>query len=417
VTSPSRSKRLADDKQRPRVVLTVNAFAADRALTDLDSANDQRRTDFEELAATLKADILDWTTADRSVPGRFLRQRLGFGPVAAALLFLRRNRYDVFWCFSEVEGLLLALLFKIFKIRRVLFIIGVETLSPKGLFLLRNLKVWTHFTAVLPTNTYQAQELPAVAHVPSDKVIVLPYQVDCRFFTAPARSDSGEDSRYVMAVGLDSRDYATLFEAVRGLDVDVKIIAGSMWAGSTFSADGNLPPNVTVIAGDQGRLSYAQLRTLYAEAALAVTPLAESPFQKGLTAIQEAMAMGLPVIVTRTTGQSDVVIDRRKVLRSNAELETKGGFAQLFAPDRADLQESNGFYVGVGDVAALRNAIVYLLREREVASELGENAQRFARELLSLELFVQRAAYLVDRAYKGEVLESGMLPMLSEGTR
>lgn len=417
MTSLSRSKRLADDKQRPRVVLTVNAFAADRALTDLDSANDQRCTDFKELAAALKANIVDWTTADRSVPGRFLRQRLGFGPVAAALLFLRRNRYDVFWCFSEVEGLLLALLFKIFRIRRVLFIIGVETLSPKGLFLLRNLKAWTHFTAVLPTNTHQAQELPAVAHVPSDKVIVLPYQVDCRFFTAPARSDSGADSRYIMAVGLDSRDYSTLFEAVRGLDVEVKIIAGSMWASSTFSADGNLPPNVTVIAGDQGRLSYGQLRTLYAEAALAVIPLAESPYQKGITAIQEAMAMGLPVIVTRTTGQSDVVIDRRKVLRSNAELDTKGGFAQLLAPDRADLQESNGFYVGVGDVAALRNAIVYLLREREVASELGENAQRFAREVLSLELFVQRAAYLVDRAYKGEVLESGMLPMLSEGTR
>ena len=175
-----------------------------------------------------------------------------------------------------------------------------------------------------------------------------------------------------------------MIKAVTGLSVDLSIAASSLWSGDSAKFPANIPANVTV-----GSRDYRQLRDLYAKASLAVVPLKDSPYQHGITAIQEAMAMGLPVIVTRTKGQSDVVIDRRRWLRSNPARQTHVGFAQMFRPDTIELRESNGFYVGVGDVAELRKCISYLLKHRDVATSLGSNAQRFAREILSVELFVK----------------------------
>jgi glycosyltransferase involved in cell wall biosynthesis len=386
------------------VVLAVNARAGDRELHG-GGGRDQRRSDFTELAAALGADVVDWDTADRSWFWRILRKRFGFGPVAAAIIFARRRSYAAAWCFTEIEGLLLALLFKIFRIRRVLFIIGIEVLSPKAIFLMKHLRIWTHFTAILPTSSYQAGELCRRAGVPPDKVIVLPYQVDCGYFaprTPPARAadlgqGNGAARPYVVAAGLESRDYATLISAVEGLDADVKIAADSLWSGRKRPAIEAAPPRTTV-----GSYRYAELRELYAGAALAVVPLHEAPYQHGITALQEAMAMGLPVIVTRTAGQSDVVIDRRKVLRAAPQLQTDGGFAQRYAPARPDLQECNGFYVGVGDVETLRETIRYLLGEPELAAAVGRQARRFAEEVLSIDWFVARAVRLVTAACNGE---------------
>lgn len=386
-----------------RTVLTVNARVADRELHGGGARGNRRRTDFETLQAALSADSVDWDAVDSNKIWRALHRGFGFAPVAAAQVFLRRNRYEAVWCFTEVEGLLLAFLFKLFRIRRALFMIGIETLSPKVIFLLRWLRVWTHFTAILPTSTHQAAELRRRTSIPDNKVIVLPYQVDCRYFSREPNSAEKARERYIVAAGLESRDYPTLIEAVADLDVQLIIAAASHWSGRGSPITG-VAPKITV-----GSYTYSELRRIYAGAALAVVPLHESPYQHGITALQEAMAMGLPVIVTRTTGQSDVVIDRRKALRSNPELQTQGGFARALAPDRLDLQESNGLYVGVGDVATLRRTIHYLLEQRDVALQLGMQAQLFAREMLSVELFVERAVRLVKAAREGDVIYPNIL--------
>jgi glycosyltransferase involved in cell wall biosynthesis len=338
--------------------------------------------------------MVDWDVVDQTWAGRALSRKLGFGPAVAILVFLTRGRYDVIWCFTEIEGLVLALLFKIFRIRKKLFLIAVEPLSPNSLRFLFKLKVWTHFTKILPTNTYQSAELVRLG-LPAEKVAVLPYQVDCQFFTNTDSSNepTGSGSALIVAVGLESRDYVTFVKAVTDLDVDVFVAAASLWSGDSAQFPVTIPANVTV-----GRCSYQELKELYSRATLAVVPLRDSPYQHGITAIQEAMAMGLPVVVTRTRGQSDVVIDRRGVMRSNPELATSGGFAQLFAPDSTELQESNGFYVAPGDDEELRKCIRYLVENADVAAELGAHGQRFAREVLSVECFVQRAVDLIAQA-------------------
>ena len=57
------------------------------------------------------------------------------------------------------------------------------------------------------------------------------------------------------------------------------------------------------------RYDYAGLRDLYASSTMIVVPVYETDFQAGMTTILEAMAMGKPLIATRTTGQSDWLID------------------------------------------------------------------------------------------------------------
>jgi glycosyltransferase involved in cell wall biosynthesis len=230
--------------------------------------------------------------------------------------------------------------------------------------------------------------------------------VDCDYFDGRTRPPEPGRRPYVVAAGVESRDYTTLIEAVRGLDVGLEIAAASHWAGrkiDSFAPD--LPPNVRF-----GSYSYAELRDLYAGAALAVVPLHASVYQHGITALQEAMAMGLPVIVTRTQGQGDVIIDRRRVLRAEPGLPTAdGGFARLFAPDRPDLRRSNGFYVGVGDVDGLWRTIGFLLGDPEMARSVGTQGQLYARELLSLERFVERAVRLVTAAQAGKTVSQDLL--------
>lgn len=382
----------------PRVVLSVNACAMDNLLHGGGGAGIQRRTDFGSLAAAFGADIVDWDVADRSWLGRSLRSRIGFGPVAAVLLFLRRRHYDAIWCFTEIDGLLLALLFKIFHVRRILFIVGNVTLSSRIRLLLKWFRVWTNFTAILLVNSYQASELRRISGVPENKAFVMPYQVDCEYFAGSLERVTA-DKPYIVAVGLEDRDYPALLEATQGLDVEVRIQAASLWSGKESALSANLRPN-----GVDGFCTYDQLRHLYAGAALAVVPLRETPYQRGVTALIEAMSMGLSVIVTRTAGMSDIVIDRRKVLRSDTSRNTRGSFARLLAPMRPDLQQSNGFYVGVGDVAALRRSICYLLQERDVALNLGAQAQKFTWELLSVDAYTARAVRLVTAAWRGEAI-------------
>jgi glycosyltransferase involved in cell wall biosynthesis len=408
MAKPAAISRRVSPGSRPagKTVVVVNARIGDRETHGGGGPGDQRRTDFGELAAALNADIVDWDTVERGAAWRLLTRWLGFGPVAALFVFLGRRRYDAIWCFTEVEGLTLSLLFKLARVRRIVFIIGVETLSPKCVFLLKRLRVWTHFTAILPTSSYQAGEVRRRTGIPDGKVIVLPYQVDCTYFDGRTRPPEPGRRPYVVAAGVESRDYATLIEAVRDMDVDLEVAAASHWAGRKIDGFApELPPNVRF-----GSYSYAELRDLYAGAALAVVPLHASIYQHGITALQEAMAMGLPVIVTRTQGQGDVIIDRREVLRAGPDLPASaGGFAWLFAPDRPELRRSNGFYVGVGDVDGLRNTIGLLLRNPELARGVGAQGQLYARELLSLEHFVERAVCLVTAAQAGKSVSQDLL--------
>jgi glycosyltransferase involved in cell wall biosynthesis len=163
-------------------------------------------------------------------------------------------------------------------------------------------------------------------------------------------------------VGLEFRDYPTLIEAVRDLPVTVIIAAASPWSKrSDTTANQTLPENVIV-----QRFSQYELRDVYAASRFMVMPLYEVPFQAGVTAILEAMAMEKAIICSRTSGQTDIVIE-----------------------------SESGHYVPPGDVPALRSAIQDLLDHPEEAERLGQQGRRQVEQAFSLKHYVARLSRYV----------------------
>ena len=134
-----------------------------------------------------------------------------------------------------------------------------------------------------------------------DRLRFIHDKVDHRFW----RPGSAPGDGSVLSVGLSSRDYGTLLEAARGLTAPTVIVASSLWA------DGGLPqarsnPDVTLVGG----ISFRELRTRYERAAVVVVPLhGNELYAAGVNAVLEAMAMGKALVVTRTPGIADYVVD------------------------------------------------------------------------------------------------------------
>ena len=169
----------------------------------------------------------------------------------------------------------------------------------------------------------------------------------------------------ICAVGLELRDYPTLVEAVRGLDVDVVIAAASPWSKRDDSSAGvDVPPNV-----DVGAYDLFDLRQLYADAAFVVVPLQETDFQAGITTILEAMSMGKAVVCTRTTGQTDTIVDGE-----------------------------TGLYVPPGDPGALRAAIERLLDDPAESAAPGRRRPGLGRSHADVDVYVADLSDDVRRA-------------------
>jgi glycosyltransferase involved in cell wall biosynthesis len=126
-----------------------------------------------------------------------------------------------------------------------------------------------------------------------------------------------------------------------------------------------LPPNV-----ERRSFELPELRQLYADAAFVVVPLVEADFQTGITTILEGMSMGRAIVCSRTSGQSDAVVDG-----------------------------VTGIYVPTGDVGALREVIVRLLADAETARRIGAAGREWARSRADVRVYAAGlAAHLVPPA-------------------
>jgi glycosyltransferase involved in cell wall biosynthesis len=126
--------------------------------------------------------------------------------------------------------------------------------------------------------------------------------------------------------------------------VPTTILASSPWSRAENAQGGSIPANVSL----RGGLTFAELRNLYARAAVVVVPLQPgTDYAAGVNAVLEAMAMQKPLIVSDTPGIRDYV----------AANET----ARLVPP---------------GDPDALACALSELLEDRAHAHALARNARR-----------------------------------------
>jgi glycosyltransferase involved in cell wall biosynthesis len=317
--------------------------------------------DYYALQAALNADLLDYAALEAAGSPALVRlaRRAGRDVALAALGYARRRDYDLLFSNGENVGIPLAALLKRHRARPLHALIGHRLSPPKKKPFLRALhnRMDALFVYASTQRDYARQELG----IPEAKLHLIPFHADHRFYRPlPAAPDA--PPRLICSAGLEWRDYPTLIEAVRGLDVEVRLGAASPWSKHRNETERReLPPNVTA-----RRYEYHELRQLYADSRFVVVPLYENDFQAGITTILEGMAMGKAIVTTRTTGQVDTI--REGV---------------------------NGLYVPPGDVAALRKALTHLLDHPEEAARLGAQARHDLESAMTLDHWVERIACIL----------------------
>lgn len=348
---------------RGRTLLTVSGVVPE-TIADEVARGVRPRSDYCELAIALNADVIDFGLSRRrsGLIGRLLT-RVGLDVVALAISCFRvRQHYECILTDGEQVGLPYAALCRLAR-RRTMpvhsMIVHIMT-APKKILVFRILGLRKRIDQMLVYSSRQQELIRRDLRMPADRVRLTPFMVDSVFFD-PSSVSSGS-RRMIASAGLEFRDYETLISAVDGLDVDVVIAAASPWSKrSTSISRGPVPKNVTVT-----KFGFADLRQLYADSMFVVMPLVAVDFQAGVTTILEAMSMSRSVIVSATSGQTDVIV----------EGET-------------------GLYVPPGDATALRDAIVGLLNDADRRTAMGASARKWAVEHAEVSVYAQGVAEMV----------------------
>jgi glycosyltransferase involved in cell wall biosynthesis len=227
--------------------------------------------------------------------------------------------------------------------------------------------------AVVTWSSVQRRALIERIGFPPERIYLIRHYVD-QLFYSPRHAEQD----MICAVGAEMRDYSTLLEAIRGTGLRCHIATDHVRVPGRFRIlnDRRVPISDLDMGSDTkvtaGRMSLSQLRSLYARSKFVVVPLLPSDTDNGVTVILEAMAMGKPVICSRTRGQVDVI------------------------------QEGvTGLYVPIGDAARLREAIVSLWNEPSRTEEMGRKARAFIEKHHTLEKFTATARSAAEAALEG----------------
>lgn len=369
------------DALRSAIVVTSHPGQLTCAELARRAAVDERpRKDYVELAGRLDADVIDghWMREQAAESARFAASRLGM-PVGQVLeAFLRRRRYRHILAWADRLGLPLALLFKVAHDRRDLVMMSVWLSSAEKAFFVRRLGVHSHLRAIIGREA-QTEIVAAKLRVPRAKLFVEPRPVDERFW----RPLDIQPRNVVAAAGWEARDYGTLVEAMRGLDVETDVAVGSIAMPEMAGPGGAVATSIERLLG--GGVATANvraaerppeaLRRLYAESRLVVVPVRDVEFDAGVTAVTEAMAMGKAVVASRTRG-------------------LQGSFED----------GEQGIFVPPGDARALRAAITGLLGDPARAERMGRAGRALVEERHRLDPCLDRLAAIV----RGEAKPGGL---------
>jgi len=322
------------------------------------------RLDVFEIAGALEADVVDFLDVERSRDPivRAVARVAGNSAAVAMIGFQRRAQYDAYLTTGEDIGLPLAVLLRTSKAGCSHTMIAHTLFPAKKQAFFKFGRVVDRIDRMLVYSTTEEQLATGKLGFTPSKVERIYYHADQQFFR-PAEQQPEPD--LLCAAGQLLRDYDTLVEAVRDLPVRLQIAAGSPWIDHTLRPRAALPANVT-----WGKLNRFELRELYGRAAIAVVPILQNHYQTGIATILEMMAMGKCVVVTRTFGQTDTIVDG-----------------------------VTGVYVPPGDSKAMREAIERLLANPDEAVRMGQAARRFMEESAGLDLFVQRIVSAVKEGH------------------
>jgi glycosyltransferase involved in cell wall biosynthesis len=180
---------------------------------------------------------------------------------------------------------------------------------------------------------------------------------DTALFCAGPEERTGE---FFFACGRTNRDYRTLFRAADKVHFPIKVLV-SPW----YLKGLGIPANVEVVSGpqnpdtDQG-ITYLQLvRDYYAPArAILISRIPDPNDTNGFTNLLEALAVGKPVIMTRT-GSLDIDIEAEGV----------------------------GLHVEPNDADGWVKAMQKLIDDPDLARQMGRRARQLTENFYNLDRF------------------------------
>lgn len=319
------------------------------------------------LAAAPVPNVLFGSHVRRSYRGRLgfvfgFLPRLVWDAVRSAgrSLILARPRPDVVVLNSDIEVLVFAALRLFLPRPRPVFVllgfIYTERADPVlnalrrryfGFVLGRVGRVICHSRREVERNRARFRARAAFVFVPWGTDVAIR---DALARTPPTPADG--DAEYIVTAGKSGRDYPTLARALQGVTMPLRIIC-------------DYAPQVAALADPDGRISILAtchgddyIRELY-RSRIVVVPLAVDDISAGQMVLLQAMALGKPVIVTRTATTTDYATDERDAL-----------------------------LVPRGDPAALRAAILRLLADPALAARLGAAALETYERQYTTERFV-----------------------------
>jgi glycosyltransferase involved in cell wall biosynthesis len=291
---------------------------------------------------TLNADLLDRRYLQHAPAWR--RAIYRFVPITLAQVleaFFVKGKYDAVISWAENLGMPFALLLRLTGGRTPHVAIYSWISRGKKPAFLRF--VHPNIDRLLLMSSVQHRFAVETLKIPERRTPLLCWPVDTNFWHP---MDGTADM--ICSVGREMRDFGTMIEALRGLNIPCHIAAwAAPWKKDPWVADLEkqcpLPDGLTI-----GKKLYSELRELYARSLFMVMPLLPTDTDNGSTSILEAMAMGKPVICSRTPGQVDTVRDGE-----------------------------TGLYVPPGDARALREAILALWNDPERAKSMGRTARAY----------------------------------------
>jgi glycosyltransferase involved in cell wall biosynthesis len=281
--------------------------------------------------------------------------------------FPRLEDYDIVVAYHGKNGVPLALLRSVLGQREPkLVILNFTVRGPIARFpwLLRF--AMSHVDCVTYPSQGEMVHSNGILQMSEDRIRIVPpayvpsEYVD-RYFNKSA--GSGDNDGYIFASGRSFRDYATLMEAVRGLDVQLIVNT------RPFCIEGlDIPSNVRV----NDMLPLDEYFRLLANARFVVVPLQDVSHGSGESHVGQTMAAGKAAIVTENPSTADMVA-----------------------------HGSTGLLVKPGDVQGMRQAIVYFLEHPDEVRRMEENAYRLYEERYTFERYAQNVVSLLRELCSG----------------
>lgn len=319
------------------------------------------RVDYIELQQLVDMDVLNYSIYEHNRLGGFLREvetKIRSDLYLTLIGLLRKRSHQLVFTMSERAGIPFAFLQQFLPDRKPL-VSMFTSWSWRQEKAIKSLDLFSVMDLVI-VKCQAMQKNFLELDAPRERIRVIPFGIDHHFFSPVAAAE--QLNNFVVTTGeIRTRDYATLFKAVAELPIKLLAAAsGSWYAREKYTTlETPVPENVVL----SSRLSPVELRAAYAQSSFVVVPLFDALHSAGATAVLEAMSMARAVIVSRSSGILDYVIDGQ-----------------------------TGILVSPGNAEEMREAVIHLISHPEEARRLGQNARRRIEEELNIDIYVRQIA-------------------------